>query len=646
MVANDASKVVPLKSSGNDLLLKLSARKNLAIPDLTCVEMNRGKENSLMQLDKRFADMKRKRSSLGNSPKSKRMKNNSTVSQSNSSPSPETIDNMKTLSKTIPLNSPRNQRTEKGNQTPSKNNLNTFTSSSADTISSSDIDIKKFIPDTQIISSVESSPFSSIKYNRRNTQIPENLKSTLKIDISFLKKASSSSSGGISEIDSSPIRAPSTPKLRKQVAFSSDVESEPFSSSPLKGCTPKSILKVNEGSLPDKAMSLEHILKQDLTRNESWQVGLVLQIPPNYPGLVNILSTLGKALENPKFNRFYEVYATLNHLIKSNSKTLLSFSYFSRDTLNSIISAVKRDLLQIAQNLHVSDAFKLRTTSQGLKLLASLSILTASMTNNIATIYDLVIKLMMNEHISKGLTISILQFIKVLPENLYEKLESISIALIQMKYFISASISAEKLNILKRFVVLQPPLIGKCGYQLFSFILYSIINTDVPAYGKVLNSATSLLTFSARNCESKNALYKVLSETLNDSYNSLRSNAEIGLKSWMTVTQAICETLHYLIHLELYAQTAKTWSYLVFMASYDRRGFLLKDWESYQYFASVFQKLYTYQGGTAFAIEAWKSVIYNFQISNTNNWDTGKLKDTLDNILSPFKTSSCPRMMI
>lgn len=662
MSFNSDRKLLATKNCADATYMQLSHYQISPIPDSISKEPHTNKENSLQKLDKKFADMKRKQRHMvfNGSPKTKQSKINTLLYNSNSLPStPIQSGNTNTLAieehhtSLSPsfLSSSRKLKIAKISKfSPLKRTLSSFLSNSNCSSKFGKSGISEMIQDIQIINNKESSPLHNQNAENKET----NTINVVGTNSSPLNATSQTPAYSLNigyntdiernlpELLSSPLTTTFIPRLKKQVAFSSDVESEPFSSSPIKGVTPRSILKVSDADLFDNFLSLEEVLKQDLTKNESWQHGFVLQIPPDHPNLTKILATLGAALENKNFTKQYEVYATLNHLIKSNPKILSSYTFLTRDVLKSIVSTVKDGLTQLTHTLqNGSNAFKLRASSQGLKLVSLLN-LSIMLMPDISTIYDVVLELMKNEFISKGLAISILQFIKVLPEGLYPKMEALSVGLIQMKYFPSASISAEKLNILKRFIVLQPALLSKCGYQLFSYVLYSIMNTDVPAYSKVLNSAISILTCSARNGESKVVLYKLLSEKLKSSFSSLKSNVETGLKSWMTIGQALCITLKYLIHLQFYPQTAKTWSYLVYMVSYNRKDFSLEKWDIFRCFMDVFQTLYLKPRGAAFMIEAWKSVVYNFQTACIKDWSADQLKEKLDSVLLPFEFIQLP----
>lgn len=438
---------------------------------------------------------------------------------------------------------------------------------------------------------------------------------------------------------SSPVKIT---RQKKQVAFSSDIESSSFTSSPIKEKSnqpqiPKSILKSKESvdSLP--AVSIEELLKRDLSKNDSWPPGFVLQIPDEYPDVQKVVYKCVCGLSDKQFTKQYEVYATLNHLIKRNNKITTNPNIFTKEIVKNIVLSIKNDLNILVSDLkNGSNAFKLRTSSQGIKLLSLLNQLTNEI-EELPVVYDLCIKILKNENISKSLASSFFQLIKIMPESLSDKVEGIITSLIQMKYFLSATVTCEKLNILKRFILLHPKIASKCNYQILSHVFYSILNTDVPSYNRILFSSISVLTVLARNDESKFVITKILSEELEDSSSFIKSSSGTELLPWMTISQAICETLKYLIHLQLYPQAAKIWAYLLYMVSYNKKNFIIENWNMYTYFQSVFTQLYTIPQGLPLALEAWKSIIYNFQMVSVKEWSDEQLKNKLDSILSPFE---------
>lgn len=434
---------------------------------------------------------------------------------------------------------------------------------------------------------------------------------------------------------SSPIK--NLNKQRKQVAFSSDIESSPITSSPIKiNSEPRSILKLTSSNINNQTISIDHIIKKDLSLNESWLPGLVIQIPAGFQNLSNFVSNCVSGLHNKQFKRQYEVFATLNDLLKKYPKIISNKNIFTREVNRTIISSIHNEVQQLDSELkNGSNAFKLRISSQGIKLLSSIIPVT-SLLKNISLIYDNLIQVLKNDNISKNLVASIFQLFKVLPELFYDKIDSIISSITQMKYFLSATVTCEKLNILKRFILIKPAVANKSNYQVLSHVFYSIINTDVPAYSRILSSAISVLTVLAKNEESKIVITKLLSEEIEDSYTTIRSTNEIQIKPSMTICQAICETLRYSIHLELYQQTTRIWTYIIYMASFHRNNFLIEDWPNFHDLLHVFKELSSHKETLFLCLEAWKSIVYNFQIVPVKSLSNEQLTKKLDLLLLPF----------
>ncbi|GAV28581.1 hypothetical protein PMKS-002052 [Pichia membranifaciens] len=437
---------------------------------------------------------------------------------------------------------------------------------------------------------------------------------------------------------SSPIKRESSPRKKKKVAFSSDIESSPFTSSPVSGQSePRSILKFTNPDLECPAVTLDDLLSKDLSQNESWPPGFVLQIPEGYPKKHKVVQCCVSGLADKQFKKQYEVYATLNDLIKRNPKIIYNPQVFSKEITKVIILSVKSNIINLALELkNGSNPFKLRTSSQSIKLISLLNPITSTF-KEMSAIYDGVIKLLKNKNISKSLASSIFQLLKILPEPFFDKIDAIISSLTQMKYFLSVTVTCEKLNIMKRFVLLQPAVVKKSNYQIFSHLLYSILNTDAPGYSRVLFSAISVFTTFAKSNESNLVITKLLAEELEDSCSTIKSTSENQLEPWMTICEAICETLKYLIHLQFYSQTAKIWAYLLYMSCHGRTSFVLERWELYSQFRSVYNELYSHPQALALCLEAWKSVVYNFQNVSIKGWTDEQLKSKLNSLLFPFE---------
>jgi hypothetical protein len=497
----------------------------------------------------------------------------------------------------------------------------------------------------------DSIPLANIMNNDSSVEVPDSNHSQESINLnSFSKQLISSIGKNVVEHDShlfsSPIKKVSTSKQKKQVVFSSDIDKSPISSSPIKSqntIEPRSILKSNdiENELSG-FLSIDQILTLDLSESNSWQEGVVLQIPHDYNNLKKVIDECSNGLISKNFTRKYEVYATLNHLLKANTRSVEDLNNFFNDqNVKNIIMSVEKDLIKINKDLKQgTNAFQLRLASQGIKLVTLLSYV--RILTNLDQVYDLIINILRNENIPKSLVSAIIQFLKTITEGYYNKMEKATIAIIQMKYFSSSSITSEKLNLLKKFIILKPALLNNCNYQILSHLLYSILNTDVAGYSKILLSSISVLTCIARNGESKLVMAKLLSEEIESSFTSFNQNSSTKFQSWMTIGHAICETLDYLIYIELYSHAAKIWTYLLYMTCYNRPSFNISKWElnTFSYFKKTFMNLFTKPQGFVFAIESWKVIIYNFQIMSIKNQSDDELKTIIDLLMLPFKMTN------
>lgn len=630
-------------------------------------------EDNLSRLDRQVADVKRKQKNgaLSGSLNKRLAKNYSLL---NSSPSPAKVGNFIAKPKILISALLNPERNKKNNIITSNDSLkNTSISASSSIIPTQELSVE----DTQIIDSSSSNKkYPSITKgperidsasSSNSISTPSAIGNHTSVDISDLRHSSNSNSSNFNLknnlnmtittprytvqphnphlLSSSPVKKITITKPKKQVAFSSDIESSNLSSSPIKGYNnlqePKSILKFNNmNDSTTGILSIDEILKLDLSDSKSWQEGVVLQIPYRYENLNKVIDECCKGLGNPKFTKNYEVYATLNHLIKSNNEKKEDLiGFFSDQNINNIINSVEIDMKNLVEDLkNGSNAFQLRLASQGLKLITQLRYIKPL--PRLSLIYDLSCTILKSENISKSMVSAIIQFVKTVDEDYYEKVENITICLIQMKYFASSSVNIERLNAIKRFILLQPALLNKCNYQILSHVLYSILNTDVNGYSKILVAAISILTCMARNSESKIAMGKLLTEEIESSFTSSPQNSNANIQPWMSLGQITCETINYMIHIQLYAYAAKVWTYLLYMTCYNKSKFMITKWKLFSYFESSFVNLLTKPLGFVYAIESWKVIIYNFQIAYIKDKSDTELRDYVDSLLLPFKNTN------
>lgn len=426
----------------------------------------------------------------------------------------------------------------------------------------------------------------------------------------------------------------SSSPMKKRVVFSSDIESSVILSSPIKpnnydNVNIKSILKstYNENNNID-AYSIENILKLDLGKNESWPRGFSLIIPADYPGIPRVIEQCSAGLINKNFKKKFEVYASFNELIKR--KKSIDSNIFTPNILRNIIKSVKFELDSVVIELKNGlDPFKLRTTSQSLKLLALLSPLTTEIIE-MKNIYETCGRILKNENITKSLTAPIFQLIRTTPLRYCQLYEHFTITLIQMKFFPSCSIICEKFNIIKRFSMLYPHLLDKCSYQIINYLLYSIINTDVPGYNKILNTAIILLESINLNNKNKLLTRNLLSEELEPTLSS--SSLEEGGKH-MTISQAVCETLKYLAQpkIKLYKECGRVWSKLIQLVSYNCNQF--EKWPLFKIFKSVYETLVHEDEES---LELWLPLIDSFRNVELDKISHDELKSKLSFITQPL----------
>ncbi len=439
-------------------------------------------------------------------------------------------------------------------------------------------------------------------------------------------------------LTSSPMAPPSTPATPqsgtpKRVAFSSDLESSPTPSSPIKGAPePRSILKhVKDSNSRKSNLSLE-IVHRDLSKDESWPDGYVVH---NFLGLATFRSkviaecTLG--LSNPSFTKRYEVFATLNEIIKFNSRDSAK-SLFTAQQVRILSKAIDSDLENTAKELkNGTNAFRIRTSIQGLKVLTFLMV--HYQVKGASTMLKRIACMLTSANLSKGLAAAILLLLKDQQNTILSNaVETVTSAILQMKYFTSATIITEKLMTIKRLINMHPAVMSKVSYQWLSHVLCCILNTEVPSYERIVNACIYVIYEFSKNTESKDSVFQLLSETLNENASSIRASTMSSLDSNTKVVDALTLTLVYMINRGLCAQALDIWTYLTFMMGYRITNQVdLNSWPGLGHWLKVFDEALRSKSDDikVAALGSWRAVIFNYQNSKSFS-STSLTKDEFD----------------
>lgn len=457
------------------------------------------------------------------------------------------------------------------------------------------------------------------------------------VDDSLMSEPGNNSIIASDDIISIPSSPPMTPQ-NKKVAFSSDIDSSFVSSSPIKSSPNKprkSILKQSNFQV-DKALSVDELLKSGLSN--SWPNGYVLHVPENYLNKAKVVRACVNFLKNPKCDKKYELFATLNHLIKLSSNNInVSFTL---DSVYNLLKSIECDLIDLRVEIsgEVVSPFRLRISSQGIKLLSSLQKLVI---NNevVNSCYKLVLDIMKSSNISKSLAASIIQLWKSKElRDLDKQIEHLIENIIHMKYFLSATVICERVNILNRIILAKPAISSKYGYQILSYLLMTIMNTDVPSYSKILSFCINAIIQFGKHSENKSVIIKILEEPINENLSTMKSHISDSLTENSTINDALIQTLLYSNHINLERQVIECWFQILYLCSHKQVNFSISKWKFGSQWISLFVTLLetSSEESLQLCLEKWNIIIYNFQINDISRDDELTIQIKVKTLLVPF----------
>ncbi|CAI5757897.1 unnamed protein product [Candida verbasci] len=352
------------------------------------------------------------------------------------------------------------------------------------------------------------------------------------------------------EINSSPIKQPikystpppqdnslftPSPRKKKNVAFSDDLLTY-VPSSPDKNQTPgRSILKPLSLNIDATIMEMKNLrrvkeeeeqieISQGLSPSDPnfWTQGTVCSSSSNSEELYNLIIGCITVLSIDEFNKRFEVYATLNHINKLNSKQAvikyLTSPFPNSPTRKSCIqqlsSIINKDVEKIENKLFnnpeitesptKNNPFQVRVINQAIRLLNSL--LSDSELNNflpmenISWIYHHACSILTNPKVSKAIVSAYILIFKdfkisskkkrILIEcDNYALAEKMLFTLINMKSFPSATLINERYFCYRNFTDLFPNIMAKNIGHWMPTLLINISNIAPPFYAKVAANA-------------------------------------------------------------------------------------------------------------------------------------------------------------
>lgn len=354
------------------------------------------------------------------------------------------------------------------------------------------------------------------------------------------------------QLDSSPLKSQGLPKVRnckKTVAFSKQLVVNSPEESPaflrnkdsMVDSTPrKSILKsssLNEINMkhiesPLSSKSGRDKRKQSAENPSFWQQGHIVQLEPNSAQIPSLIKGCVFVLGQKHFSKRFEVYATLNHIIKTNSFSIIAKVLISKPIavsspdkknrvpgsadstsyLQSLCTHIRRDIILIEEHLFSdddkensntsrNDPFLVRTLCQSLKLVNSL-ISDPELNQNLSLediywFYEHACTIIVKEEITKTLAIPYLSIIKDVRQPSRKKRQTIEIqeaiekfplrasqSLIEMKSFASSSIIIERFHALKNLILNFPQSLQQCINKWFQYYLFNLCDYESPFFLK------------------------------------------------------------------------------------------------------------------------------------------------------------------
>lgn len=523
------------------------------------------------------------------------------------------------------------------------------------------------------------------------------------------------------ELNSSPIKnsvcnhpqlkfASPPMKRKKMVLFSDNLVSDISNNSAPNSCeaTPKkSILKSRPcGNLVDQKTILSKLDQNSFSDNTKkpcqpgfWQNGSIVQFPCLPLNLCEFISDCVNVLKTEGFDKRFEVYASINHAIRSSTREVIlkladsqlfncepvrSFNRKSRrhqqyNIISDLVALVRRDVTVMESEILSSkedkenspiqtnfDPFSIRAISQAIKLVSF--IFTDLELNNLVLVDDArwfylhSCSIVIRSDISKSLLIPYTILLKdykftgkkkkLIFDNPNDDIkinERILNSIIDMKYFPSASILIEKMHILRSLVANFPTMMTTTFSVWFSIFIINVCNLNLPPSSKIYDASIQTL-FEISKC-------------FNDKVSVLRSARELMSTRISSETATVfcernnrfsCSTdtdsdkilliehiekrIKTLVDLKFFKQAMDLWFGLTLLCAGAERGF--DKWE----YLEKWLNLHEYCFGSGFkdarliASSSWKSVTYNIFHNKLEN-----LKEMVESVPNSKASNEKPQ---
>ncbi|KAI5966302.1 RIF1 [Candida pseudojiufengensis] len=356
-------------------------------------------------------------------------------------------------------------------------------------------------------------------------------------------------------------------RRKKCVLFSDDLVSD-LPSSPDRSTPKRSILKACDINLktqltdPNNSTLWEKsTLKQPHGPKYTnfWCPGTIVQLPPNSDELPMLVEGCLSVLSVKTFDKRFEVYATLNSVLKTNSRETI-FNLFTKSMeinhdeckskestyLQKLVFHLIQDIDEIEDQIFKfdnenkentspskNDPFRVRIINQALKLLNCFmvdpNVNCLISIEDADWIYRHAISMLTHPRISKTLVSPYLSIIKDCHLNAMKKrelfsnselIEKMLFALMNMNSFPSATLVSEKLLCIKNYIINFPNSMSKNIGHWFESVLLNLCNISSPLYMKCLGFSVNCLMETAKTFLDNNNVQiyirKLLSSTISN----------------------------------------------------------------------------------------------------------------------------------
>lgn len=331
-----------------------------------------------------------------------------------------------------------------------------------------------------------------------STQVISRLESNEEIEDSQLRSSSFEKNNTVAD---SSNNSPKTPG--KKVAFSDGIEESVVVSSPTKGAKDvRPILKQKNPSEP----SNDHDIALGLNDPFSevfWSPGSVKQLSARDPNILPLIDICVRALSKEDFSRKFEVYATLDLLVRTRTVAQRIVAHAPE-----LFRYIRRDIElceEVLLNQDSPDPFLIRLDSQAIRLGSFLmedsAVMFVLSKQGVMDFLTRSARALKHEKIPKNIATMYLQMFReqrVTSSSWAPLVEILLDSVLSMRSFPSNNIVVEKLNTLKSLLVKCRRGMAKNIVSWFSFVCYAIVEVGNSQNMRVVTAALDVVSTASR----------------------------------------------------------------------------------------------------------------------------------------------------